>query len=223
MRKRYKLILLLLLLPCRFLMAQVNDAQAWLNLNVGKRITPRITAEVAGEVRLNENYSEVGTMLADLGLNYRFNDRFRAGLTYRFSMKRRLDDTYETRNTWYAEGSYREKLKPLEIVFRLRYQARYDEAGTSAEASTPTNHLRARLALRADLNRDYKPYLFGELFFRTSTSPYQPMDEYRVGGGIEYAFNRRHSLDLKYFISRETGVNNPETAYVIGVGYYILF
>jgi long-subunit fatty acid transport protein len=204
-------------------MAQVNDAQAWLNLNVAKRITPRITAEISGEIRLNENYSEVGTILTDLELSYRFNDRFRAGLAYRFSMKRRLDDTYENRHTWYAEGFYRERIKPVELTFRLRYQAKYDEAGTSSEASAPTNHLRTKLTLRADLNRNYKPYLFGELFFRTSASAYQPMDEFRAGGGVEYAFNRRHSLDLSYFISRETGVRNPETAYVIGLGYRILF
>lgn len=224
MRRRVKVAVVICFLLSGFSSkAQVNDAQAWLNLNVEKKITPRFSATVTGEVRLDENYSEVGTILCDLGLSYRFNDRLKAAISYRYSLKRRLDDTYEPRHSWYADGYYRERFKPVELVFRLRYQARYDEAYTSAESTTPTNHLRTKLTAKLDLNRKYLPYLFGELFFRTSPSKYQPMDQFRAGAGVEYSFNRRNKIDLNYFISRETGVNNPETDFVIGFGYFYLF
>jgi long-subunit fatty acid transport protein len=224
MKKSGRLFLLVFLFVCATSgVTQVNDAQAWIFLNLEKKITPRLTASFAEEVRLDENYSEVGSLLTDLGVSYRLNDRFKAGALYRFAFKRRLDDTYENRHSWAAEAYYRERLKPLEMVVRLRFQSKYDEAGTSEQSMIPANHLRTKLVLKADLDRKWKPMVFGEAFFRTSHSKYQSLDEYRVGAGLEYTFNRMHKVELNYFISRETGVRNPMTKYIVQFGYSVTF
>lgn len=203
--------------------AQVNDAQMWLSVNLEKKLTPALSIGFTQELRLNENITEAGTIFSDLGVSYKFGKRVKAGASYRFTLKRRLDDTYERKNSWYVEGSYREKLKPVVLILRLRYQSRYDEAFTSETAGIPENHLRAKLTVKYDLQKKFEPYVYGEVFFRTCTSPYQSFDQLRLCAGIEYSFNRMHTIDLHYLFCREYGVNHPETDFVAGVSYYLSF
>jgi hypothetical protein len=203
--------------------SQVNDAQLWLSINLEKKITPALAVGFTQEIRLNENITEVGTILSDLGLSYRFSKRFKAGASYRYSLKRRLDDTYEQRNSWFVEGFYREKLKPVTFILRLRYQSRYDEAFTSEKAGTPSNHFRTKLTVKYDLQKKLEPYVYAETLFNTCVPASVSFDELRLCAGIEYAFNRAHMIDLHYLFCREFNVTNPETDYVIGIGYYFSF
>jgi len=224
MINRPKLLLFILLLFAGAeLRAQVNDAQLWLSVNLEKKITQSFSVAFSEELRLNENITEAGTIFSDLGVSYRFNKRFRAGVSGRYTLKRRLDDTYEQRFSWYAEGFYREKLKPVSMIFRLRYQSRYDEAGTSEKAAIPEDHLRTKLTLKIDLKKKFEPYIYGEAFFNIQEPASRSFDQLRLCAGIEYTFSRRHMVDLHYLISREYQVKNPETDYVIGASYYFTF
>ena len=213
----------LLILVGNSLHAQVNDAQLWLSVNLEKKITPALAIGFSQELRLNENMTEAGTIFSDLGLSYRFNKRFKAGASYRFTLKRQLDDTYERKNSWYLEGFYREKLSPVSMVLRLRYQSRYAEASTSEKAGIPENHLRTKLTIKYDLKKKFEPYLYGEAFFQTCTTASQSFDQLRLCAGIEYSFNRKHMIDLHYLFCKEYHVKHPETDYVVGVSYYFTF
>ena len=78
--------------------------------------------------------------------------------------------------------------------------------------------------MKFDLDKKHSPYVSTEIF-----SPLNDPDggifinNARYTAGIEYAFNRMHSLDIFYLIQRECNVNNPETDYIIGLGYYLNF
>jgi long-subunit fatty acid transport protein len=216
-------LLFLLILVGNSLFAQVNDAQLWLSVNLEKKMTPALAIGFTQELRFNENMTEAGTIFSDLGLSYRFNKRFKAGASYRFTLKRQLDDTYERKSSWYLEGFYREKLNPVSIIFRLRYQSRYAEASTSENAGIPENHLRTKLTIKYDLKKKFEPYLYGEAFFQTCTPASQSFDQLRLCAGIEYSFNRMHMIDLHYLYSKEYHVTHPETDYVVGVSYYFTF
>ena len=204
-------------------MAQVNDAQLWMSVNLEKKLTPAFSVLFTQEVRLNENMTEAGTIFSEPGVSYRFSKRFKAGMAYRFTLKRRLDDTYERRHGWYIQGFYRESLKPVQLDFRLRYQSRYDDAFTSAEATIPENHFRTKLTLKYDLQKKFEPYIYSETFFQTCTTVSHSFDQLRLCAGIEFSFNRKHMVDLHYLFCRAYNVKNPETDYVVGVGYYFMF
>jgi hypothetical protein len=212
-----------LLLAGNNLLAQVNDAQLWLSANLEKKITPRLTAGFTGEIRMNENMTEAGTIFSDAGVSYRFLKRFKAGASYRFTMKRRLDDTYKYQHSWYVDASYREKLKPVTLMLRLRYQSRYAEEYTSKKSEIPKNHLRSKLTVKYDLHKKFEPYLYGETYFRTGVPVSVSFDQLRLCAGIEYTFNRIHMIDLHYLFSREYNTIDPETDFVIGVSYYFSF
>lgn len=217
------LLFMVFILAGSALRSQVNDAQLWMSVKLEKKLTPALAIEFTEEVRLDENITEVGTIYSDLGISYRFWKRFKAGASYRYSLKRRLDDTYEPRHSWYVEGSYREKFKPVILVLRLRYQSRYAESFTSEKAEVPKNHFRTKLTVKYDLDKKFEPYVYAETYFRTGVPASQSFDELRLCGGIEYAFNRMHMIDLHYIFSREYSVKNPETDYIIGISYSLTF
>lgn len=222
-----KRLLRLLFLPALFawsgLSAQVSDAQMWFTADIEKKITPALSAALTEEVRLTENISEVGVLFSDLGLNYKFLKRFRVGAFGRFTLKRRLDDTYRPFYSWYAEFTAREKFKPVGLALRLRYQSRYSEYGTSERAAIPTNHLRTKLTVKIDLDSKFEPYAYAETYFLTCVPASRSFDQLRLCAGVNYSFNRRHSVDLHYLFAREFNVSNPETDYVIGLGYALTF
>jgi hypothetical protein len=217
------LLLFFLVMTGNRMIAQVNDAQMWLSANVEKKLTPALSLEFTGEMRMNENITEVGTLFSDLGFSYRFPKRFRLGASYRFMLKRRPDDTYERLNSWYAEGSYREKFKPIGLALRLRYQSRYTEAFTAEKSGIPKNHIRTKLTVKYDLQKKFEPYLYAETFFRNGVPASMSFDQLRLCAGIGYTFNRMHMIDLHYLICREYHAVNPETNYVIGIEYYFTF
>ncbi len=222
-----KRLLRLLFLPALFawsgLSAQVNDAQMWFNAEIEKKITPAFSASFTEEVRLNENISEVGALFSDLGVSYKFLKRFKVGAFGRFTLKRRLDDTYQPFYSWYAELTAREKFKPVGLALRLRYQSKYSEEGTSPKAAIATNHIRAKLTVKYDLDMKLEPYVYAETYFRTCVPAYKSFDQLRLCAGVNYAFNRHHTVDLHYLFAREYNVVNPETDYVIGLGYALTF
>jgi len=222
-RRRHLLLLAWFLGTGGILCAQVNDAQLWFSAGVEKKLTPALSIEVIEELRLNENITEAGTWYTDLGMSYRFLNRFKVGGAYRFSLKRRLDDTYQRYNSWYAEAVCREKFKPMGLALRVRYQSRYAESFTSEKAAVPRNHMRTKLTVKYDLDRKFEPYCYAETYFRCGVSAYGSFDQLRLCAGIEYTFNRMHMIDLHYLFSREYNVANPETEYVIGIEYYFTF
>lgn len=219
---RYGILVALICSPF-LLHAQVNDAGLWMNAEVEKIITPALSASVTGEVRMNENITEVGTVLTDVGLSYRPWKRFDVGLTYRYSGKRRLDDSYDQRHGWFADATYRVKVKPAVIDLRLRFQSRYTDILTSDDGNIPRNHLRGRVKLKLDLDRRYEPYVSGEAFYRVGGADGMLFDELRCMAGVEVEFNQAHAIDLHYMVTREYQVNNPRTDYVVGIGYHFIF
>ncbi len=216
-------LVIFLVLAGSSLYAQVNDAQLWLSANLEKKLTPALSVGFTEEMRMNENITEVGTIFSDIGLSYRFLKRFKVGASYRFSLKRRLDDTYKYLHSWYVDGSYHEKIKPVTLILRLRYQSRYAEENTSKTSDIPKNHFRSKLTVKYDLRKKIEPYLYAETYFRTCVPVSLSFDQLRLCAGIEYTFNRMHMIDLHYLFCRQYNAVNPETDYVIGLGYYFTF
>jgi hypothetical protein len=224
MSKHLKRFLFLYLIISGLLVfGQVQDAGLWLSANVEEKITPAFSACFTEEVRMNENITEVGTLYSDIGLKYSFGARFKVGGSYRFSKKRLLDDTYENLSSWYMDFYYKEKIKPISLGVRLRYQSRYNEAFSTEYGVIGKSHMRLKMTLKYDLDKRFEPYIYAEPFFTLNNTVYSPFDQLRVCAGIEYTFNRMHMIDLHYLICKEYNVKHPQTDYVIGLSYYLTF
>ena len=205
------------------LFAQEQDAGLWMSVQVEKRLNRSLSASFSEEVRLRENLTEVGTIFSDIGLEYRFWNRFRIGGHIRFIEKRRLDDTYEASFRSYIDLSYREKLKPVQFILRLRFQTQYAPPFEIPDEPGAENYSRIKLTVKLDLNKRVEPYLYAESFIHLNSWEGMLFDAMRYCGGVEYAVTRMHRVDLFYLIQQEYQVKNPETDFIIGINYTFVF
>jgi hypothetical protein len=205
------------------LFAQVNDAGLWLSLNGEKKITSRFSVELSQEFRMNENITELGEFFTDAGITYKINKNIRVAANYRFINKRRKDDFYYRRNRFYFDLSFKKKFKPLAFSFRTRFEDEYRQMRKNTDYPGPYYCSKNKFTAKLDLNKKFVPYLYAE----TSNPLNDPhgffIDQMKYCGGIEYNINRVHSFDFYYLIQKDMNVNEPETDYVIGIGYYYSF
>jgi long-subunit fatty acid transport protein len=216
------LLFLLFLINARISNAQTNDAGLWLSINAEKKITPALSFNISEECRFNENISELGTFFTDAGFAYKINKMFRVSANYRFNNKRNLDDSYTTRHRFYVDFAAKKKLKPITISLRSRLQS-YAESYATSDKGSAEYYLREKFSIKFDLDKKYAPYIYSEFYYSLNNPKGNYIDKMRYAAGFEYTLNRTHSFDLFYMIQKEQNVKNPETDFVIGLGYNITF
>lgn len=206
------------------LMAQTNDAQLWMSAEIEKKLTPKLSLHFSEEMRMNENITEAGTIFSDLGVSYDLAKGLNLSANYRFTDKRRLDDTYSNRHRYYFDLTYKYAPKPVIISLRARVQSQYTDFLTSENGKIPENYERTRLKVAFDFGKRYRPYLASEMYVPLNGNITSLMiDCMRYQAGIDYKFNQRNSITAFYMVQKEINVAAPETDYVVGLGYSIVF
>jgi hypothetical protein len=199
--------------------AQVKDAGLWTSVSFEAKVVKKLTATISEEVRFNENITEAGTIFTDVGLTYKLNKHFQVAGNYRFIQKRTVEDYYSFRHRYYADVKYSHKLKPFDISLRSRFQDQYSDIGRASDGGVPEYYVRNKLSLGLDLNKPYSPYISVELFSPLNYPRYNAFDNIRTSAGIEYEFSKHHKIDGYYMIQKEVNVSEPQTDFVIGLGY----
>jgi hypothetical protein len=220
---RYYIIIIWVVITGLTTRAQVSDAGLWMSVNIEKKLNPVISLCFTEEVRMYENITEVGEVYSDIGLDYRFAKRFKVSANYRFIRQKRLDDTYKTRHRYYFDFSYKEKLKPVSLIARVRYMSQDNDLFLPGEGSVPKDHIAPKLTIKYNPGNRIEPYASAEFFFRVNDPAGKSFDQSRITAGLGYTITRMHALDLHYSITNEYNVKYPENDYVIGVGYFLTF
>lgn len=205
---------------CSPVKGQVNDAGLWTSVNFEAKLAKRVSATVSEELRFNENITELGAAFTDIGLNYKLNKHFQFAINYRFIQRHRLDNFYSFRHRFYADIKYSHKLKPFELSFRTRFQDQISDIGRAKDGGVPEYYLRNKLSLKWDLNKAYSPYISLELFSPLCYPHLYAFDGIRTTAGFEYEFSKHHKIDIYYMIQKELNVSNPQTDFVLGLGYF---
>lgn len=220
MRSKLTLLFTILsLFTCFNAVSQVNDAGLWMSVNLEKKVSGNIRLALSEEVRLFENFSEVGSYFTEISGEYKLSKSFDGGVGYRFTNRKRLDDSFSKRHRYFLELSYKKKLNKLNTSFRLKYQSQYKDIYSSESGSVPDNYLRTKVGLKYDTDKKYVPFLNGEMYFNTNSPEGWLFDNYRITAGIEYELTKRSQVELKYIFNREVQVKDPWTLYVIGVSF----
>lgn len=214
-----KLIVVLLICLPFLTFSQVNDAGMWYSVSLEKKFTQKLSAEVGTELRLNENFSEVGTFFTEAGMGYRFSKLISVSAGYRFTQKRRVEDTYSTRHRFLVNLNLRHKIEMVALTGRIRYQSQYSDVNSSDDGKVPNNYVRTKLSSKIDLNKRYTPYISYEAFIHVNRPEGMLYDNFRIAAGVEYEFSKKSAIDIGYMIDREVNVNDPWTNYVITVGW----
>lgn len=201
------------------LQAQTRDAGLWTSASFETKIIKKLTLAVSQEIRLNENMTEVGTIFSDAGLTYKLSKNFKVGLNYRFIKKREINNLYSTRHRGYIDIKYLKKNKPFEFQFRSRIQDEYSDIGKASDGGIPEYYLRNKLSVSLDLDKAFSPYGAIELFSPLNYQRNIVFDNVRVSAGLSYSISKHHKIDAFYLIQKELNTSEPETEYILGLGY----
>lgn len=219
----FTIVLLMVLFPVFFAGAQVRDAGLWMSVEAEKKISRAFSVSLEAELRMNENITEAGTLIGDIGFRYRLGSHFRAGAGYRYGSSRRVDDSYDSRHRYYFDLTYRTRFGRLIMEARGRFQSQYTDISTSENGRVPENMFIPRLEFSYNLPGKLEPYVYTETRFRLNRIVYGSFVQLRVCAGLSYKFTRMHAVDLYYLIRKDYNVKTPETDYILGVGYHFTF
>lgn len=202
--------------------AQYNDAGVWVGFAVEKKINQAFSVEFAHESRFNENVSEWGSIINQLGITYKLDKKSQFSVFYRSNFQKQLNNQYVPTARIYADYLY--KLKPGNFVVTIRLRAQYQQKYSMVfdGDGDPGMAFRPKIAVKYPINK-FEPYLSVETNIPVFNNEYKPIDKMRISVGIEYSFNKINSVDLAYMIQREYFTNNPCTDFVFLIGYKFKF
>ncbi|PCJ86400.1 MAG: hypothetical protein COA57_06165 [Flavobacteriales bacterium] len=203
--------------------AQVNDAWLWTRFRIEKMFSETFSISLREEFRFDENISELGGHLTDIGATYTPKKFIAFGVHYRFSGRKRLNDSYNQRHRYYLQVSLKGKADKLSVTLRNRYQSQYTDIYTRENGQTPTNLWRTKLTMKLVSKKKIAPFISTEWFYRLNDREFNDFEKMRYIAGLEYQVDKRNRVDLFYLIQSKLNDANPRTDYVSGIGYKYAF
>ena len=214
----------LLLTPNYSCTAQQNDFGIWASVAVKHKFSQKLSATLEEQFRFYQNATDIAQYFTDAGIEYSLSKKIKVGLCYRF-INSNHQTYYSKRHRWYVDLSYKTKFSKFQFLLRTRFQEQQQDIYSSDYGYVPNWYSRNKITTKLDLNKKYMPYLSCEMFYMVSAPNTDGsfIDKMRYTVGVEYQFNRVHSLDLYYLIQQDKNVNDPVTDFVVGIGYAFSF
>ncbi len=204
---------------CHVLTGQTRDAGLWISAEGEFRLNPRWSVVGSTEVRMHENWLELGAFIAEVGLERNLGDRWRLAGGMRLALNQQTDRTYVFRNRFFADVRYRYRVGKFDVVGRIKYQQQNEGWIWEDRVLMADHYLRAGAEIRWRATQSIRPYIGSELYFPLYAWQLQYPDKLRVQAGIEYRINKAHSFDLGFLYQQEINVSQPERDYVACLGY----
>ncbi len=216
------LIFVLCLFSFSSIQAQVNDAGLWLGIGIEKQITQAFSVEIDHSSRFNENISELGTIINELGVNYKLDKKSQFSVFFRYYNQLQLNNQYKPVSKLYVDYSYKAKAEFFDINLRLRFQMQQKNIFVFDSDGSTSSAIRPKISLKHSFNK-FEPYVSVEVYIPVFYNDYKPIDKIRLSAGIDYSFSKMHSVDLGYLVQREYFAKNPETDFIVQLGYKFKF
>ncbi len=214
---------LLIFSGANFLNAQTQDFGMWNTISVNKEITNKLVLGLDQEIRFRDNLSTLNLVYTNVGLTYKFTDNFKFSAVYRFIDKHKDDFSWGVRHRIYFDAAVKVKPGNFNFSYRARYQMEWRGAGYEQyQGSVPEIYFRNLFKVGYKLNDSWEPYLGSEIRFQIQNPriPYHNgFDRTRFIGGINYEFNKHHTIGTYFLLQKEWNVSDPETLHILGIEY----
>ena len=200
-------------------LAQIDDVGLWLGVTLQSNLTRQLEGSLTEQLRLRNDVTRINLILSDIGLDYSVTKKLKVGLHYRF-INSNKENYYSIRHRFYADIAWKEKVKFISFTIRERIQEQFTDYNSSENGKIPDWVLRSKLTAKIDLDKKYSPYVSFEMFYLIDNSKEEyGITDFRYETGIDYEFNRIHSVNpfLLYQIARST--NFVELIYGISYTY----
>jgi hypothetical protein len=222
-RVGWKLFFLSILFSTQVI-AQSNDFGIWAGITINHKFTRRLSATLEEQIRLDQNATQINQYFTDASVEYSLSKKFKFALGYRFINNSR-NTYYSKRHRVYADLSFKTKFSMLQFIIRTRLQEQQQDIHSSETGYIPTWYSRNKFTVKLDLTKKYTPYATAEMMYllKAPDVTINYIEKWRYTAGVEYQFNRVHSLDIYYLIQRDRMINDPVTLYAFSIGYAFTF
>lgn len=197
----------------------VRDLETWSSVNLKYDINKKWTVALQGQLRLENNSSEVNQYFGQLDLEYEFSKHLEFSGALRYI--KRNDNSgkiqgYENHFRYHLDGTYKQKINDLSLKYRFRYQNRN-------ELNVDDVHKQSiRFKTEAEYNiKKWKldPELSGELFRSVGSDSNNKLEGYRITLGTTFKLHKSAKMKLFYRFDKELNVDYPKGVNIIGVKY----
>ncbi|WP_405607496.1 DUF2490 domain-containing protein [Polaribacter sp. Asnod1-A03] len=176
------------------------------------------------QYRLKENFSETDSYFTQFGVEYEMFKNFKLGAAARFIS---FNDNvgaiqgYEDHFRFQFDGSYKHKIKNLELGYRLRYQNKNELGISTDDGDNPKHTFRFKTSLEYDFkNWKLDPKVSAEIFNRyEEDGDVNTYNKYRFTIGTDYKVKKIGKFGLFYRYEKEMNVDLPEVTNIIGLKY----
>ncbi|MGY5354510.1 DUF2490 domain-containing protein [Wenyingzhuangia sp. IMCC45467] len=197
----------------------VRDLETWSSINLKYKVNKKWAVALQGQLRLENNSSEVSQYFGQLDLEYKLSKRFElsGGLRY----IKNNDNTgkvqgYEDYFRYHVDGTYEHKINNIDFKYRIRYQNRNE---LSVE-----DELKETLRFKAEAVCNIKkwkldPELSGELFRSIGAASENQLESYRITLGTTFKVHKSAKMKLFYGFDNELNTTYPKAVNIVGVKY----
>ena len=209
MMLRKVLVCFYFLLLIGSLVSNAQDTELWTSAEVRYKVEKNLRLDFSEGVRFNQNIGAYKSNLLELGARYKISKIIAIRAAYRYTIA-----TSDRSNGQRISVSANIKKKWNRIIFGLRSKYQYDFEFSLNNGSTLT---RNKLSARYDPRKSpWSHSVFAEFF--TPFSDISNLEQLRLGAAVNYDFNKRTSLGLKYFYGAKERREGRETRNVIALG-----
>lgn len=196
---------------------QAVDKWFWPSAQVQTEFFDHLGVSLDLEARLNEDYSNLRSFFGELETKWKFNKYLTTSLAYRLGGRQSDISDYAKgqRVTMFVYGKL--DVSKFSITNRTGVFRQYLE-----NSEAPVDYLREKLTVKFSLTKKLRPQAYGEFFYRLDSDP-KKIDEYRIGGGVEYDITKHHEVKAVYIYTEQVNVRKPDVRHVWAFTYTFKF
>ncbi len=216
---RLVVIILLFLFGLFSVQAQYHDFGSRIGLSAEKKLAKPLTLSTNIQLRLEENYSKIGSGLLDFQIGYKLNQKVSFGFSYRFSQKNDFRTSWETRHRAQVRLVLKKKMKPVILQYRTIYQMGFSDLYNSENYFLPNSYWRNKVQFKLDVDKKIEPYLASELFYNLSNN--FEVDAYRIAVGLNWDLPNKMEIKTGYMFQQELYQVNAVSEHIFVVEYSV--
>ncbi len=197
--------------------AQYHDFGSWLGGTINKEIVDDLNMSTAIQMRLQDNFTTVGSGLVDVRLGYKISKHWSLGVAYRFTQKNDFRAGWQSRHRLQFRILAKKKRNKLRFQYRSIVQLGLKELYRRENIYDPKIYWRNRLRVKLDLDKKYEPYAGLELFY--AVNRFSGFDAVRLLGGLNWDLPKKMELKTGYIFQTDITKTNSPREHVLIVGY----
>jgi hypothetical protein len=198
----------------------VNDFRSRTSFGVEKELINNLNLYGEVELGLEQDWTKIGRLKAETGLNYTPYKFLELETNYRFSRNRRnYRDKYKYTHTFALSGEAKHKVDRFRLSYRLQFQNIDDDATSYTEFNEHRNILKTRFRAKYNIRKSVvTPFVSTELYFSPEKAGLNTT-KLKSMAGIDYKLMKRDVIRIYYRNDRELSNFLPFTYHTIGFAY----